>query len=161
MGGLPRPVLGQMHVRLREDFRSLVTDGRLHQGITPSELYYVIGVDEEDYRVIDDQGEPILYPKALFDVLDATLPPGWQFREYADGEYHLEPISTGRSGFYDDFFCSDGDRKAQAEAYRVLRDVLEAAMSTGSERDKQLIQRDLRRLDVARHRNKQPFWHGG
>lgn len=135
-----------MRVRLRADFRERVTDGRLHQGVTPLEDYFVIGVDWENFRVIDDGGEPILYPKALFEVLDPTLPPGWQFCEYADGEYYLEPVRTGRPGFFEDFFCSDGDRVAQADALQVLREVLGASMEGGSEEDRRLIQRDLGRL---------------
>jgi hypothetical protein len=137
-----------MRIKLRADFRNFVADERLHQGVTPLESYYVIGVTQEEFRVIDDHGEPILYPKALFEVLDTTLPSNWQFCEYADGGYHLEPISTGRAGFYEDFFCSDGDRSAQADARRILRETLEAAMLASGEQDRQLIQRDLQRMIV-------------
>jgi hypothetical protein len=135
-----------MRVKLRADFRDRITDERLHKGVTPLEEYYVIEVSHVEFRVIDDGGEPILYPKALFEVIDPTLPPGWQFCEYLDGEYHLEPVRTGRAGFYEDLFCSDGDRAAQVEARRVLREVLEAAMLVSSEQDRRLIERDLRRL---------------
>ena len=110
------------------------------------EEYFVIEVNQEELRVIDDDGEPILYPKAIFDVLDPTLPPGWQFCEYADGAYHLGPVRTGTPGFYEDLFYSDGDRIAQARAREVLCEALEAAREAGSEEDGRLIQRDLGRL---------------
>jgi hypothetical protein len=138
-----------MRVKLRADFRNLVTDGRLHQGVTPLESYFVIEVAPENFRVIDDSGEPILYPKALFEVLDRTIPANWQFCEYPDGDYRLEPVSTGTAGFYERFFCSDGDRGAQEEARRILREVLEAALPASSEQDRQLIQRDLQRMSDA------------
>ena len=135
-----------MRAKLRADFRDQITDGRLHQGVTPLEEYYVIEVNHVEFRIIDDEGEPILYPKALFEVVDPTLPPGWQFCEYPEGEYYLGPVHTGRAGFYEDFFCSDGDRAAQAETRRVLREALEAAMLVSSEQDRRLIERDLGRL---------------
>jgi len=135
-----------MRVRARANFLSRVTDERWHQGITPLEEYFVIEVDEENLRVIDDKGEPILYPKAIFEVLDPRLPPGWQFCEHEDGEYHLGPVDTGSRGFYEDLFCSDGDRVAQARALELLRAALGAAMEAGDQEDRRLIQRDLRRL---------------
>jgi|WetSurMetagenome_2_1015567.scaffolds.fasta_scaffold264314_2 hypothetical protein len=67
-----------MRVRVRRDFRSRVRDGRLHAGITPLEEYFVIGIGQEDFRIVDDAGEPILYPKGLFDIVDPSLPAGWQ-----------------------------------------------------------------------------------
>ena len=110
------------------------------------EEYFVIEINEEFYRVIDDTGEPILYPKALFEILDPAIPPGWKFREYEDGEYFLDPLLTGGPGFYEKLFCSDGDRVAQAENIQTLREALEAAMAAGGEEDRRLIQRDLERL---------------
>lgn len=110
------------------------------------EEYFVIEVSPESFRVIDDTGEPILYPKALFEVLDPTISPGWQFSEYEHGEYFLDPARTSQPGFYEKLFCSDGDRVAQAENIQTLREVLEAAMAAGGEEDRRLIRRDLERL---------------
>ena len=72
--------------------------------------------------MINDVGEPILYPKELFDVIDRLIPPNWQFREFAEGEYFLDPVATGRPGFYEEFFFSDGDRDAQVKADHALRE---------------------------------------
>lgn len=135
-----------MRVRLRADFRDRVADGRLHQGVTPLEEYFVVEINQYQLRLINDEGEPILYPKDLFEVLDPTLPSGWQFSEYADGWYNLGPVRTSNAGFYEDLFCSDGDRIAQVGALQVLREELEAAMENGSEEDRRLIQRDMGRL---------------
>ena len=107
-----------MRVRVRADFKKRITDGRLHQGLSPLEEYFVIGIDWSDYRVIDDEGEPMLYPKQLFEVIE-------------------------------DFFGSDGDKAAQAEARRVLREVLESTLTTGTDEDKKLIKRDLARMSAA------------
>ena len=106
----------------------------------------MIEVDHGDFRVIDDKGEPILYPKALFEVVTPTLPPGWQFDEYEDGEYHLGPAKMAAPGFYEDFFCSDGDKAAQRRTQQVVREVLETTLKVSSDEDKRLIARDLERL---------------
>ena len=123
-----------MRVRARADLRSRITDGRLHQGITPLEEYFVIEVDHEDFTIVDDKGEPTLYPKALFEVVAPTLPHGWQFDEYEDGEYHLGPSKMAAPGFYEDFFCSDGDRVAKQRTQEVLREVLLGGDHAGCKR---------------------------
>jgi hypothetical protein len=135
-----------MRVKVRSDFTRRVTDGRLHQGITAGEDYFVIGLNNVELRVVDDNGEPVLYPKDLFEVVDPSLPAGWRFREYQDGEYHLDPVVTGSPGFYEDFFGSNGDRVAQSTAQRLFRTALEAALAGGNDQDQHLIRRDLGRL---------------
>jgi hypothetical protein len=140
-----------MRLRVRRDFKARIRDGRLHAGISPSEEYFAIEVNHEEYRIIDDLGEPILYPKELFEVVDPSLPAGWQFLQYPDGEYHLGPTKTLVRGLYEDFFGSDGSRVAQAQAQQAVREVLEAALLAGSEQDQRLLQRDLKRLVGSRY----------
>jgi hypothetical protein len=140
-----------MRVRARTDFEARIRDGRLHTGISPLEEYFVIEVNEQMFRIIDDRGEPILYPKELFEVVDPSLPPGLQFVEYPDGEYFLEPTKTGGPGLYENFFGSDGNRVAQAQAQQAVREALEAALLAGSEQDQRLLQRDLKRLVGSRY----------
>jgi hypothetical protein len=140
-----------MRVRVRADFKARIRDGRLHTGISPLEEYFAIEVNHEEFRIIDDLGEPILYPKELFEVVDPSLPPGWQFLERPHGEYHLGPTKTLVRGLYEDFFGSDGNRVAQAQAQQAVREVLEAALLAGSEQDQRLLQRDLKRLVGSRY----------
>jgi hypothetical protein len=125
---------------------SRVKDGRLHQGITAGEEYFVIGLNQVELRIVDDNGEPILYPKELFEVTDPNLPAGWRFCEYEDGEYYLDPIVASVPGFYEEFFGSDGDHIAQSRVRQLLRAALEAALAGGGDEDKRMIRRDLARL---------------
>jgi hypothetical protein len=140
-----------MRVRVRTDFEARIRDERLHTGITSGEEYYVIAINHEEYRVVDDGGEPILYPKELFEVIDSSLPSGWQFEEYSDGGYQLEPTKTAAPGFYEDFFGSDGDRAAQAHAQEAMRDVLQGALLTARAQDQRLLERDINRLVGSRY----------
>ncbi len=136
-----------MRVRVRVDFRDRVTDGLLHQGITAGQDYFVYGLDDRFLRIVNDKGEPILYPKELFEFLDQTIPAGWMFRDYADGEYYLDPIAVASPGFFEDWHGSDGDPVAQSNARKVFRETLEGTLAAATdEEDKRLVQRDLGRL---------------
>jgi hypothetical protein len=117
-----------MRVQTLPDFRNRIPDDSTHPGISYPQAYYVLGVTEGFYRLIDDLGDPYLYPKQLFEVVDRSVPSGWEFREAADGEYFLEPALTARPGFYEDFFGSDGDRAAQLRARAAVKVVLEQAV---------------------------------
>ena len=129
-----------MRVRAKANFRDLITDGRWHRGIVPGGQYLVLDVSEESFRIWDNDGDPILYPKELFDVTDARIPSGWVFVEYEDGEYHLEPELTSRPGFFEDYFFSDGDAIARTEARLALLAVLkEMQESLGGDDDRALV----------------------
>ena len=137
-----------MRIRVKQNYKSLITDELEHPGISPGTEYFVLDVSDEYYRVVDDGGEPVLYPKQLFEVLDVTVPPGWQFKEYEYDDYRLVPVRTSRPGFYEDFFCSDGDRIAQKRVQQTLREELEHMRESASPDDKPLIDRALAALPV-------------
>jgi hypothetical protein len=132
-----------MRVRAREQ---ALRESEKNHRLTARQEYFVIGVYADALRVIDDDGEPIIYPKTLFDVCDTSIPPGWEFYEPEDGDYYLEPMRTAAPGLYEDYFGSDGDRKRQLDARRAVREMLEAALVWGSEADNVVINRDLSKL---------------
>lgn len=110
-----------MRVVAKSGFRTLGDDGRTFDGIDEGVEYLVFGIDNDDYRIWDKNGEPILYPKKFFDVLDNHVPGGWVYTEFEDGQYYLEPEATSSPGFYEDYFASDGDRSAQERAKEIVR----------------------------------------
>jgi hypothetical protein len=92
-------------------------------GLVPRRLsagrdYLVIGISDEYFRVVNDGGEPILYPKELFEVINDTIPSDWVREDFEDGEYHIEPPEVAFPGFYEDYF----DHKD--EARRIFEQVL-------------------------------------
>lgn len=138
-----------MRVRAKIDFEMTVGNQDSHYGIVHLKGYFVIEISEKYYRVINDLGEPVLYPKSLFEVIDRSIPSNWCFVDYPDGEYHLAPAPTNIPGFYEDYFCSDGDHVAQARAKRTLLSVLEVTLNESGEEDGQLLRRDLAILSQA------------
>jgi len=45
--------------------------------LTPGLLYVVIGIEAGDYRILNDQGHPYLYPARLFQIVDSSKPRDW------------------------------------------------------------------------------------
>ena len=86
--------------------------------LTSGQEYFVIGLDHESFRIVDNKGEPILFPKEGFKTLDNTLPEDWIWKRYSEDEYYADPPELGRPGFYEDYF--DG----KAEAMEQFRDYL-------------------------------------
>lgn len=122
-----------------------MNDDRAYACASPGTDYFVIGIDTESFRIIDDNGEPILYPKPLFDVLDARLPAGLAFREYSDDQYFIDPVCVG-PGFYEDYFFCDGNVGGQIVAQKALRSFLQQAAADADPIDRAIIERDFARL---------------
>lgn len=135
-----------MRVRVKTGSLARASEEDPEYCLTELREYFVLGIDDVYVRLADDYGEPILYPKHLFDVLDHSLPPGWRLDEYEDGEYHLDPHLAARPGFYEEYFSSGGDRVTQFSAHAVVRKVLEAARDWGTEADRAVIEAELMRL---------------
>lgn len=88
--------------------------------LSPNKIYNVIGFDYACYRVIDDLGEPILYPKKLFDIIDSVYPQDWFRENFPDGEYYVDPFEFSARGFYEDYFDGVADAVDKFDAYRKL-----------------------------------------
>ncbi len=86
--------------------------------LTPGQQY-VVGVDQESYRVVDDKGEPLLFPREGFRVIDDTIPPDWIWDRQGDDEYYGGPAGLQTPGFYEDYF--DGKREAIEQFQQYLR----------------------------------------
>jgi len=72
--------------------------------LSPRQPYFVIGIEADDYRILNDRGQPFLYPGALFDVIDSSEPDSW-ITEYGDeGERYSYPAELKEPGFFEDYF---------------------------------------------------------
>lgn len=99
-----------MKIKTKSYVHHHVVDEYDYQELEPNKIYEVIGLDHESYRIINDIGEPILYPKALFDVVETIIPDTWVKEEYGEDEYYLDPPELSKPGFYEDYF--DGKPEA-------------------------------------------------
>ena len=108
-----------MKVKTKSYIHNHVVDKFDHQYLEPNKIYEVIGIDHDSYRVINEAGEPILYPKALFDVVEPSIPDSWIREEYAPDEYYIDPLELSKPGFYEDYF--DGKSEAIATFQKFVK----------------------------------------
>jgi hypothetical protein len=86
--------------------------------------YVVIGIESDDYRVLNDAGRPYLYPRSLFRVVDRHEPGDWVSAYGEDGERYAYPAPLNVPGFFEDFF--DHKSKAVRTFWRVVNQRLAA-----------------------------------
>lgn len=80
--------------------------------LTFTRTYAVIGIEADDLRLLNDHGKPYLYPRAIFEIVDAHEPSDWIVEIGDEGEKYAYPRSLNTPGFFEDFF----DAKAEAVA---------------------------------------------
>ena len=109
-----------MLVRALPNAHDPLPDGRTNPSITIDKLYVVIGIVDNYYGVVDDDGEPIWFPRSIFDVIDGWIPDEWVLKE-ADEVCSCKPAEFSRRGFFERWH--DGyarERQVFAEVYMLL-----------------------------------------
>ena len=73
-------------------------------GLTVGREYTVIGIEADDYRLLNDLGEPALFPSDAFAVIDPSRPADWIASIGPDGEQYAYPAPLNSPGFFENFF---------------------------------------------------------
>jgi hypothetical protein len=89
-----------------------------YRDLTFGQRYVVIGIEADDFRILNDAGRPFLYPPELFTVVDTDEPKDWVTEFGEDRERYSYPPSLNKPGFFEDFF--DEKRKAVVTFWRVV-----------------------------------------
>ncbi|MDY6994859.1 MAG: hypothetical protein SVR94_19915, partial [Pseudomonadota bacterium] len=55
----------------------LKSKNQRYDDLSNEQPYFVIGIEADDYRILNDAGNPYLYPSELFEILDASEPKDW------------------------------------------------------------------------------------
>lgn len=76
-------------------------DGRI-PALTVGDTYEVLGIEAGDLRLIDDFGSPVLFERALFEVVDDARPADW-VTAFEDGVEYAGPPEFDSPGFWEDF----------------------------------------------------------
>ena len=79
------------------------TDGRVISSLSLGKAYDVIGIEADDYRIVDDKGEPLLFDPTCFDLTDRSEPSFWVSVIEDDAQYAY-PAEWMRPGFFEDYF---------------------------------------------------------
>ncbi|SRR5579871_1299611 len=104
-----------MTVELRKKTKS-------YSDLTLGQPYAVMGIEGDEFRVLNDDGRPFLYPPSLFIVIDPREPADWISECGEDGERYAYPAALNTPGFFEDFF--DDKPKAVRTFWRVVNERL-------------------------------------
>jgi hypothetical protein len=86
--------------------------------LTVGQLYDVIGIEADDFRILNDARRPFLYPPDLFSLVDAREPADWITEFGEDGERYSYLPDLNKPGFFEDFF--DQQPKAVSTFWLVV-----------------------------------------
>ncbi|MGC8491421.1 MAG: hypothetical protein ACP5SH_06765 [Syntrophobacteraceae bacterium] len=86
--------------------------------IDPDEQYFVIGIEADDYRILNDSGKPYLYSPDLFEIVDQREPLCWITEYGEEGERYAYPPILNEVGFFEDYF--DGKERAITDFWHVI-----------------------------------------
>ena len=93
--------------------------------LSEDQPYFVIGIEANDYRILNDAGKPYLYPPELFDVVDTGEPNDWVTEIGEDGERYSYPEPLNRVGFFEDYF--DHKREQTSVFWQIVNQRLSDA----------------------------------
>ena len=96
-----------------------------YRDLTFGQPYLVIGIEADEFRILNDAGRPFLYSPRLFSVVDAEEPADWLTEFGDEGERYSYPRPLNRPGFFEDFF--DQKAKAVTTFWRIVNQRLAAA----------------------------------
>lgn len=88
----------------------LKKDSAEYPDLSAGQPYFVIGIEADDYRILNDAGKPFLYPACLFKVADASEPDDWVTEYGEDGERYAYPEALNAVGFFEDFFDNNQEK---------------------------------------------------
>ena len=100
-----------------------------YRNLSVGQPYAVIGIEADEFRILNDAGRPFLYPPTLFSVLDNREPADWVTEIGDDGERYSYPRPLNKPGFFEDFF--DQKAKAVATFWRIVNRRLAASSEVG------------------------------
>jgi len=83
-----------------------------YRDLSIGQPYAVIGIEADEFRILNDAGRPFLYPPTLFSILDKREPADWVTEIGDDGERYSYAPPLNKPGFFEDFF----EQKATAVA---------------------------------------------
>ena len=89
-----------------------------YRDLTFGQPYVVIGIEADEFRLLNDAGRPFLYAPSLFSVVDRREPSDWVTDTGDDGERYAYPPPLNKPGFFEDFF--DQKTKAVATFWRIV-----------------------------------------
>jgi hypothetical protein len=110
-----------MLVKPRSNIHDPLPDGRTNPSISVDKLYVVTSIVLDDFRIVDDNGEPILVPASCFETVDDWTPDNWTQESDNEGWYWRGPPQCAARGFFERWHDGNAhERRVFAEVYSQL-----------------------------------------
>jgi hypothetical protein len=81
---------------------------RVHGGLTLGRRYEVLGIEADDYRLLNDCDDPVLYDPSCFRIVDDAEPEFWVDQRGDENERYAGPKDWLVPGFFEDYHDRDG-----------------------------------------------------
>ena len=94
-------------------------DGSNYCSLTVGHEYEVLGIESDNYRLLNDGGEPIVFDRTCFAVVDPCEPIFWVSEFGEAGERYAYPPGWGVPGFFEDWH----------DGVRIIRQVFVAQLT--------------------------------
>ncbi len=94
---------------------------RVHTSLTVGKRYEVLGICSDNYRVLDDSNDPVLFDPSCFQVVDNAESEFWTNEWGDEKERYAGPKDWERPGFFEDFY--DGEPTAYSKFWNDLREL--------------------------------------
>jgi len=91
-------------------------------------VYWVIGIERNSYRILSDVGEPYLYPPENFEVIEKGGE-GWN-TNFVDGDKYSYPTEFAEY-FFEDYFETYDPKKRAAIRHYLEKLIREEESSLG------------------------------
>ena len=88
-----------------------------HFGITPGGTYLLVGMDHDSYRVVNEIGDPAVYPRQVFVEQELSAPSDWIVRRFDADEFYAYPPELACRGFFEDWFDGHRDKRQTLQTY--------------------------------------------
>ena len=102
----------------------ITRDNRIISTLSENKLYIVIGIEADDYRILDDNNEPVIFDNTCFEVIDAAEPGFWEYKFGTTGERYCYPKEFAQPGFFEDYF--DGISNVRAFFWNTYHSLYES-----------------------------------
>jgi len=87
--------------------------------MTVGNIYEVIGIEADFYRILNDENSPYLYDPKQFEIVESSEPEFWVNEYGDDGERYSYPETWSQPGFFEDFL--DNLNQAREEFWKVYK----------------------------------------
>jgi hypothetical protein len=83
------------------------------QTITVGREYWVLGIECGHYRIVNDDGDPVLYEPTWFTVIDDAIPASWVQELVGTAEWTAYPADLNERGFFERYHDGKPDAVEQ------------------------------------------------